>query len=281
LFWVVRRCLGRLEREILWKSVADGDGAGPVVSGVWLSPERQVRRVFVDSQTRHALKQDKFVQATQGSVSWIGEHSKTVIRWSVIGVVVLAVVISGLVLFNQKATAAESALGAAVDVYGSQLAQPGAPAEKGTYATAAERSKAANQQFVQVVSQYGWMPGTAKAHYFAGLTYEELGQTGSAETELKKAAESWDHDLSTLAKMALAGLYHQSARDGQAIDLYNQIIAKPSDTVPAYTAQLALADLYAGAGKQDQAKAIWAKVKDADKTGAAGSIAAQKLTGTN
>jgi hypothetical protein len=41
---------------------------------------------------------------------------------------------------------------------------------------------------------------------------------------------------------------------------------------------LALADLYSSSGKTEQAKQIWAKVKDADKTGAAGSIAAEKLT---
>jgi len=42
-------------------------------------------------------------------------------------------------------------------------------------------------------------------------------------------------------------------------------------------AQLDLADLYATEGKQDQARALWAKIKDADKDGAAGEIAAQKL----
>ena len=40
---------------------------------------------------------------------------------------------------------------------------------------------------------------------------------------------------------------------------------------------MSLADLYAAAGKQDQAEALWAKVKDADKDGVAGPIAAQKL----
>jgi tetratricopeptide (TPR) repeat protein len=190
-------------------------------------------------------------------------------------------VITGAVLYNQRAQQADSALGAALDIYGSQLAQPGAPAEKGVYQTAADRSKAANQQFEKVISDYGWMPGTAKAHYFAGLTYQELGQTASAETELKAAADSWDHDLSTLAKLALAGFYHQTSRDAQAIDLYNALVAKPSSAVPAYTAQLALADLYASSGKADQAKALWAKVKDADKTGPAGSVAAQKLTAKN
>jgi hypothetical protein len=42
-------------------------------------------------------------------------------------------------------------------------------------------------------------------------------------------------------------------------------------------AQLDLADLYSAQGRLDQARALWAKVKDADKDGAAGSIAAQKL----
>ncbi len=232
----------------------------------------------MDSQTRHALKQDKFVMATQSSAGWIGEHRSTVIRYSIALVVVLAVLITGVVVYNQRSEAAESALGAALDVYSAQLAQPGAPAQKNIYATAAERAKAANQQFVQVASQYGWLPQGGKAHYFAGLTYQQLGQTGSAETELKAAAGSWDSSLSSLAKFALAGFYHQTSRDQQAIDLYNGLIAKPTDSVPVYTAQLALADLYAATGKTEQAKQLWAKVKDADKAGAAGSIAAQKLT---
>jgi tetratricopeptide (TPR) repeat protein len=232
----------------------------------------------VDSQTRHALKQDKFVQTTQSGVSWVGEHRSSVIRYSVALVVVLALLIAGLIYYNQRSEAAETALGAALDTYGSQLAQPGAPAAKGVYTSAADRSKAANQQFLQVASQFGWLPQAAKAHYFAGLTDQALGQNGSAESELKAAASSWDGNLSSLAKFALAGFYHQTGRDPQAIDLYNGLIAKPTTAVPVFTAQLALADLYASSGKTEQAKQIWAKVKDADKTGAAGSIASEKLT---
>lgn len=232
----------------------------------------------MDSQTRHALKQDKFVQTTQSGVSWVGEHRDTVIRYSIGVVVLLGLAVAGLVYYMQRSAAAESALGAALDVYGSQLAQPGVPPASGVYATSADRAKAANQQFVQVANQYGWLPEGAKAHYFAGLTYQQLGQTASAETELKTAAGSMNGNLASLAKYSLAGFYHQTGRDPQAIDLYNGLIAKPTDTVPAYTSQLALADLYSTAGKTEQAKQIWAKIKDADKTGAAGSIAAEKLT---
>jgi len=231
----------------------------------------------VDTQTRHALKQDKFRQATATSVSWVGEHRSGVIRWAVAGGIAVLLGIAALVFYTQRTEAAQTALGAALDVYTAQLAQPGAPPEKNIYTTSADRARAANQQFVAVTKQYGWMPEAAKAHYFAGLTYEDLNQNGPAESELKAAADSWNSNLANLAKLALAGLYHHTSRDAQAIDLYNAVIAKPSETAPAAVAQLDLAELYAATGKQDQARALWAKVKDADKDGAAGSIAAQKL----
>jgi predicted negative regulator of RcsB-dependent stress response len=231
----------------------------------------------VDTKTRHALKKDSFVQATASSVSWVGEHRSGVVRWAIIGVVVLAIVVGGLVFWNVKSTAADSALGAAMDTYDGPLAQPGAPPETGVYNNAKDRSTAANKQFQAVAQQYGYLPQGAKAHYFVGITDQELGQTAAAETELKTAAGAWDKNLSNLAKLALAGIYHQTNRDGQAIDMYNALVAKPSATVSASVAKLDLADLYAATGKQDQARKLWAEVKDSDKTGAAGQIASEKL----
>jgi predicted negative regulator of RcsB-dependent stress response len=239
--------------------------------------EKKDKKNPVDTQTRHALKKDKFAQATATSVSWVSGHRSGVVRWAIVAVVVLAVIIGGLVFWNLRSSAADTALGGALDTYDAALATPGAPAENGVYNTAADRSRAANKQFVAVTQQYGWLPEAGKAHYFAGITYQELGQTASAETELKAASSAWDHNLANLAKLALANVYHQTARDPQAIELYNELIAKPSETVSASVAQLGLANIYVEEGKQDQARAIWAKVKDADKDGAAGSIATQKL----
>jgi tetratricopeptide (TPR) repeat protein len=231
----------------------------------------------VDTKTRHALKKDSFAQATASSMSWLSGHRSGVLRWVVVAAVVLVAGIGSLVFWNVRASAADVALGAALDAYTAPLAQPGAPVEKGVYASAGDRSKAANQQFVAVAQQYSWLDEGAKAHYFAGVTYEELGQNATAETELKAAAGAWDRNLANLAKLALAGLYHQTNRDAQAIELYNALAAKPSETVSTAVAQLDLADLYAANGQQDQARTLWAKVKDADKDGTAGSIAAQKL----
>jgi tetratricopeptide (TPR) repeat protein len=233
----------------------------------------------VDTQTRHALKQDKFAAATASSMSWLSGHRSGVQRWVISAVVVLAVIIAAVVFWTMKGGNADKALGAALDLYSTPLAVPGAPAEKNVYNTAADRAKEANREFVAISKDFGWLPQGSKAHYFAGVTYQELGQTGSAETELKAAAGAWDRDMANLAKLALANLYHQTGRDAQAIEVYNGLIAKPSTTVSAGVAQLGLADLYAATGKQDQARALWAKVKDSDKDGMAGSLAAQKLTG--
>lgn len=231
----------------------------------------------MDTQTRHALKQDKFVQATKSSFSWVGEHSASVLRWGIVLAVAVVVVAGGLIFWNVRSSAADRALGAALDTYNAPLAEPGAPAQAGEYATAKDRSNAALTQFEGVAQQYGWLPAGAKAHYFAGITEEQLGQTASAEAELKKAADSHNRDLANLAKLALADVYRQTAQDEQAVAIYNDLIAKPSETVPAVETQLDLADLYAAEGKQSQARTLWAKVQDADKEGAAGSIAAQKL----
>lgn len=233
----------------------------------------------MDTQTRRALKQDKFVKATKSSVSWMSGHRSGILQWVVSAVVVLVVVMGAIVYWNVRTNAADQALGDAIDLYNAPLAVPGAPPEKNVYTTAADRSKEANREFVAIAKNFSWLPEGNKARYFAGVTYQELGQTASAESELKEAAGSWDRNLSNLAKIALAGIYRQTGRDAQAVELYNQVAAKPSTTVPAAVAQLDLADLYATTGKQDQARAIWAKVKDTDKDGSAGAIAAQKLAG--
>lgn len=231
----------------------------------------------MDTRTRHALKKDKFAQAAASSASWISGHRAGIVRWALGAGVVLILCIAALIYWNVRSSAAALALGAAVDVYNAPLAQPGAPPEAGTYTTTTARAKEANREFVAIAHDFSWLSEGAQARYFAGVTYEEMGENGNAETELRAAARSWNHNLANLAKVALAGLYHQTNRDTEAIDLYKELAAKPSVTVPAGVAQLDLADLYVSEGNMEQARALWAKVRDADKDGAAGSIAAQKL----
>jgi hypothetical protein len=229
----------------------------------------------VDTQTRHALKQDKFVQATTTGLSWIELHRGTVIRAGIALVVILAAAIGGAVYYQHRSNEAAVALGAALEIYNSPLRQPGEPAD-GTFTSSAERAKVANSQFVDVANRYGSLEPGKIARYFVGLSDIDLGKTADAESNLKQVSSSYHSDLASLAKVALANLYVQTGKTTDAIALYKELIAKPTNTVPASAAQLQLAEIYEKTDPQ-QAKQIYAVLKDKDKATAAGQIAAQKL----
>ena len=62
-----------------------------------------------------------------------------------------------------------------------QATQP-PPAGMKTYATSAERAKAANAAFMDVANTYSMTKDGRVARYFGGLTYVDEGQYDSAET---------------------------------------------------------------------------------------------------
>ncbi|MFT4114898.1 tetratricopeptide repeat protein [Silvibacterium sp.] len=234
----------------------------------------------MDTQTRHALKQDGFAEATASSIGWIETNRSTVIRLAILVVVVAALAIAGAVIYNSRSDKADNLFGEAMDVYNTALQAPGQPALPNTpvYKTAADRSKAANPLFVQVADNYSFFETGKNAAYFAGLTYIDLNQTASAEKELQKASDAHDSDIASLSKMALAGLYRQTGRESQAIDVYNDVIKHPTTAVPESAAKLELASLYETSNPA-LAKKLYAEIKDKDKGSAAAQIATQKLAG--
>ena len=233
----------------------------------------------MDQQTRHALKRDKFVSTTSHGIEWASENRQSVIKMGAIAAVVVALAIIGGLVYHSRSQAAEAAFSDAMQTYQTPLAPPNQPVPAGvkTFPSIAARAKAANAQFLAVADKYGMTASGESALYFAGLTYEDAGQSQQAEDTLKKVAGSWNSGIAALGKFALAQLYHNTGRDPQAIDLYNQLSAHSTDTVPSGLAQLTLADLYNSEGKPDQAKQIYAKLKDSDAKGPAGGIAAEKL----
>jgi tetratricopeptide (TPR) repeat protein len=233
----------------------------------------------VDQQTKAALKKDKFITTTTHGLEWASENRRSVITTTAIMLAVIVVVVLGGVIYNNRSESASVAFGDAMQVYQTPLAQAGQEVPPGmkTYPSTAARAKAANALFLEVANKYGMTPSGKNALYFAGLTEIDAGQTQQAEDTLKKVAGGWDGDLAALAKYALAQLYRDSGRDGQAIDIYKGLMKKPTTTVPAGEAQLALADLYQVEGKTDLAKQQLADLKDKDAKGPAGTIAAQKL----
>jgi len=239
----------------------------------------------VDNATKRDLKkQDQFVSLTEHGLDWASKNrQKTAVFAGVVLLVILAAV-GGYTWFEHRTNAAATAFGEAMETYQTPLVTPGQPLPPGmkAYSSANERAAAANAQFTSAAHQYGMTRPGKLALYFAGLTFMEEGQNGSAEDALKKVAGSWDHDLAALGELALAQLYQQTGRDAQAADIYNKLANGKALTVPPGLAQLQLADMYASEGKNDKAREIYAKLKDKDtdakgNPGPAGSVAAEKL----
>ena len=233
----------------------------------------------MDQQTRAALKQSDYSAFTENGIGWSAETRRRAIVGGVVLLAVIAVLAIGIALYNSRAEKASAAFGAAMQTYQTPLAAAGQQVPPGlkTFGSAADRARAASQQFAQVANQYGLTPDGRNARYFEGLSDMEAGQTASAETILKQVAGGWDHELGGLGKLALAQLYRGTARNPQAIELYQELAKKPTVSVPAGVAQLQLAELYENENKPEQARQIYAELKDKDGKSAAGVIAAQKL----
>lgn len=236
----------------------------------------------MDAQTRSTIKkEDVFIHSTQVGLDWIAENRTKALRISIAVLVVAALVIAGVVIYQQRSQAAANAFGAAVSVYSTPIADPAQPAPPGmkTFPTAADRAKAANPLFAEVAKRYGSTTAGKNALYFSALTAAEMGNTASAEADFRKVGELHDANLASLAHLALANLLTQHGQTSEAIKLYQNLISHPSATVPAATGQLQLAQLYEANNKPAEANKIYAQLKAKDQTTAAGQIAAQKLAG--
>jgi len=233
----------------------------------------------VDTQTRHALKQDKFVDATTSGLEWVGDHRANVIKFSIAVALVVGVIVASVVVYQQRSAAANQLFGQAMDIYSTPLANPSQPAEPGqkTYPSAADRAKAAYPLFEQAADQYGWLRSGEMARYFAGLTELDLGKTDQARADLEKATHSGGDNLEALAKMALANLDEQSGQTSQAVSVLNDLIQHPTTTVPKVQAQFQLAALYE-TSNPEQARKLYAQIKDQNKDTDAAQIATQKLS---
>jgi tetratricopeptide (TPR) repeat protein len=236
----------------------------------------------VDAQTRSALKKDDvFIHSTQVGLDWIAENRGKALRIAIGVLVVIALAVAAAIVYQQRSSAAANAFGSAVSLYSTPIADPAQPVPPGvkTFATAADRAKAANPLFEDVAKRYSRTKAGHNALYFSGITAGEMGDTAGAEASFRKAGDLHDANIASLAHQALANLLTQHGQTADAIRLYQDLINHPSSTVPAATAQLQLAQLYEANNQPAEANKIYALLKAKDPTTAAGQIAAQKLAG--
>lgn len=233
---------------------------------------------------RDPRQQDQFVLATEHSINWANNNRRSALLIGGAALALLLILVGLYSIFQHRTTEAQTAFGEAMQVYQTPIVRPGQALPPGMQAfnSAKERAAKANTLFSQVANRYGLTEPGKNALFFAGLTSIEAGQNGAAEDTLKKVASSWNGDTAALAKDALAQLYAQTGREQQAVEQYQDLAKGHATTVPPSLARLQLADMYNAEGKTEQARQIYAQIKDHDKDakgkpGIASQVASRKL----
>ena len=234
------------------------------------------------AETRRQLKEDRFSKVTfeaAGSAAhWSVEHQAKLITAVIAVVVIAAIAFGGWYYVNQQDEKASAELSTAVRTFDTPVRPAGVPAQPGydSFASSDERATAARKQFQAIVDNYPHTHTADMARYFVGLASAQLNDNAAAERNLQEAAGSSNPDLAALGKFALASVYRAEKKDRQALDLYKQLIDKPTIVVSKATAQLELAGFYESRQKPDEAKKIYDQVAKDNPASEAASIAQRR-----
>lgn len=217
--------------------------------------------------SRHELKQDQLRTTYEGFEEYIKTHYREIA--TVVGIVVVVAGLAGGFRYYQDRREAEAneALGAALKTfraYVGSIPQGGAlPGGFQSFATAREKYKKAQDQFLGVIQKYSQTPqpkAVAVARYHVGLCQSLLGDQNAALKTLREAADESDREIASLARYALAGELLKTGKADEAVHLYQELAARPTSAVPEATAKLALADAYR-TGQPDKARLIYQELE--------------------
>jgi len=237
----------------------------------------------VRAETRHQLKQDRFsrvtIDAAEATVHWSAEHKGKLTVGVIVVAVLAAATVGGWYYLNTQDEKASLEVSQAVRALQTPVRPANMPAEPDapSFSSNKERAAAAQKKFQEVIDRYPHTHAAEVSKYFVGVTAADMGDNTTAENDLKAVVSSGGGDLSALAKMALASVYRNTNRIPQAVDLYKQLIDKPTATVSKSVAQLELASSYEAANQPAEAKRIYQEIQKDNPTGEAAQMASAKL----
>ena len=235
------------------------------------------------AETRHQLKEDRFskttLEAAEKTVHWSQEHQSKLIVAAVAVAVIAAIAFGGWYYINSQDEKASLDLTAAVRTLETPLRPAGTPEQPGyaSFDSTTARATAARKQFQDIVDKYPQTRSGKMARYFVGLTAAQLGDNATAERDLQEAANSSDSNLASLGKMALASVYAAENKDSQAVDIYQQLIDRPTEVVAKVTAQFELAGYYESHHKMDDARKIYVQIQKENPSSDSAQLAQRKL----
>jgi tetratricopeptide (TPR) repeat protein len=235
----------------------------------------------VDRLTRHQLKQDEFRDSLEQLEEYFKRHYKEILNVTIIVVVVVGLAVGFKFYTNRQEAQANADLGAALETFRAYVGQPSSGAmDLGgpSFPTTQNKYKRALEQFQAIVDKYKMVPrpkAVEIARYQAGVCQAFLGDSTAAIQTLRQASQARDQEIASLAKFALAGELAKTGKVQDATKLYQELVDRPTLSVPRASALLALAGAYR-ASQPAQARQIYERIEKEFASNAAVSQAVKQ-----
>ena len=202
----------------------------------------------MDRLTRHELKQDEFRESLDNLEDYVKVHLKEILTVAILVIVVVGSAWGLRYYLGRQEASANMDLASALRTFQAYVGPvtPGSmPPDSETYATAADKYKAALEKFNAIVLKYRMFPrphAVGIARYHVGICESLLGNSAAAINTLQEASRDGDRDIAGLAQFALAGEFLKTGKKQEADKIYQNLADHPSLAVPRASALLALAD---------------------------------------
>jgi len=213
--------------------------------------------------SRKELKKDEVRETIAHGAEAVLSH-QTATTYILAVAIVIAALVFGWRAYAQRQTArGAAALDDAMKVFNAptaaDLTTPPQPGEI-VYGNDQAKFTAAVQKFEDVAKKYPRTRPGQLAHYYAGLSFDRLGQENQAKQELQAAASGGDGDYASLARFQIAHIDDKIGQADEALKIYQQLMAKPTVLVPKPVVMLALAQHYGQKNPAEAAK-LYAQIK--------------------
>lgn len=209
--------------------------------------------------SRRELKTDEVRDTLAHGAQALLSHQKFTIILVVVAVVVAAGVYGWRTYTQKQSANAAAAFTSAMTIFQAPVGAPRTPGQL-TYTNQKKKFTDAQQAFSEIATKYSRTRSGRLAAYYAALSEEKLNNNSAAQKWLQGLTSSKDLEVAAMAKFELAGIDARTGKNDEAIDLYRQLMAKPTVLVPKAEVMLALANCYR---KKDpsQAAKIYGQIK--------------------
>lgn len=217
------------------------------------------------AMSRKELRQDEVAEAAVEARDWLEDNLQLVLTWAA-GIAVIAAIGTGIWFWMQAKQAEQrAALSAAHADF--------VKAEESGF-TDFDAMSAALDAFAGVADGSGKSAATAR--YYQAVTLHKMGRSEEALPILEELVAADARTLQSAAQTLLVSLYVDAGRTDDALALL-AAAAESESGLPAEQALLQQARLLEGEGREDEADALWRRLRDEYENSAGAGEAARKL----